>query len=119
MRGGICRARNWLAGFGVAIGLLLTAATLAFSLSTLRPQQDGLLKNGPPAWDANRDGVYTCNECKSFVERILVLKANRPDRYRFCIASKRAASAIRMPMSAPRLAASTYRLITNRFRLIN
>jgi hypothetical protein len=57
MWGGICRAKNWFAGFGVAIGLLLTAAPLAFALSTLRPQQDGLLKNGPPAWDANRDGV--------------------------------------------------------------
>jgi Ca2+-binding EF-hand superfamily protein len=29
-----------------------------------------MLKNGPPAWDANRDGVYSCDEWKSFVDRI-------------------------------------------------
>jgi hypothetical protein len=32
--------------------------------------QDAMLKNGPPTWDANHDGVYTCDEWKSFVDRI-------------------------------------------------
>jgi hypothetical protein len=29
-----------------------------------------LLANGPPVWDANHDGVYTCDEWKSFMDRI-------------------------------------------------
>jgi EF hand len=34
-----------------------------------RPEQDGPLKNGPPVWDANRDGVDTCDEWKGFADR--------------------------------------------------
>ncbi len=29
-----------------------------------------MVKNGPPAWDANHDGVFTCDEWKSFADRI-------------------------------------------------
>ena len=29
-----------------------------------------MLKNGPPAWDANRDGVFTCDEWKSYADRL-------------------------------------------------
>jgi hypothetical protein len=29
-----------------------------------------MLKNGPPAWDANRDGVFTCDEWKNFADRL-------------------------------------------------
>jgi hypothetical protein len=53
-----------------AVGLLLTAAPLALAQSTPRPEQDRMLKNGPPIWDANRDGVYTCDEWKVFAARI-------------------------------------------------
>jgi hypothetical protein len=54
----------------VAVALLSTHQPLAHAQSTPRPEQDGMLKNGPPAWDANRDGVYTCEEWKSFVDRL-------------------------------------------------
>jgi hypothetical protein len=52
------------------VGLLLTAGPLASAQSTPRPEQDGMLKNGPPTWDANHDGVYTCEEWKSFADRL-------------------------------------------------
>jgi hypothetical protein len=55
---------------GVTVGLLLAGVRLALAQSTPQPAQDALLKNGPPIWDANHDGVYTCDEWKSFVERI-------------------------------------------------
>jgi Ca2+-binding EF-hand superfamily protein len=29
-----------------------------------------MLKNGPPIWDANRDGVFSCDEWKSFADRL-------------------------------------------------
>lgn len=29
-----------------------------------------MIKNGPPIWDANRDGVYTCDEWKKFADRM-------------------------------------------------
>jgi EF-hand domain pair len=61
---------NSLCGIVVAVGLLLTSGPLALAQSTPQPAQDGMLKNGPPIWDANRDGVYTCDEWKSFADRI-------------------------------------------------
>jgi hypothetical protein len=61
---------NLLCGIGVAVGLLLTGVPLALGQSTPQPAQDGLLKNGPPVWDANRDGVFTCDEWKSFADRL-------------------------------------------------
>jgi hypothetical protein len=57
-------------GIVVAVGLLLTGQPLALAQSSPQPAQDGLLRNGPPAWDANRDGVYTCDEWKSFADRL-------------------------------------------------
>jgi Ca2+-binding EF-hand superfamily protein len=29
-----------------------------------------MFRNGPPVWDTNRDGVYSCDEWKSFADRI-------------------------------------------------
>jgi hypothetical protein len=59
-----------LCGIVAAVGLLLTSGPLALAQSTPQPAQDGMLKNGPPVWDANRDGVFTCEEWKSFADRI-------------------------------------------------
>jgi EF hand len=64
---------------GIAIGLLLMSGPPAFAQSTPRPEQDGLLKNGPPVWDANRDGVYTCDEWKSFADRIFTFADRNHD----------------------------------------
>ena len=55
---------------GATVALLLTGVPLALAQSAPRPAQDGLLKDGPPVWDTNHDGVYTCDEWKSFVDRI-------------------------------------------------
>jgi hypothetical protein len=55
---------------GATVALLLTGASVALAQSAPRPTQDALLKNGPPIWDTNRDGVYTCDEWKSFAGRI-------------------------------------------------
>jgi hypothetical protein len=52
------------------IGLIPTVSPLALAQSAPRPAQDAMLANGPPTWDANHDGVYTCDEWKSFVDRI-------------------------------------------------
>jgi len=45
------------------VALLLTS-------ESAQPAQDALLANGPPVWDTNHDGVYTCDEWKSFMDRI-------------------------------------------------
>ena len=65
--------RNSVYLVGAAVGLLLLGSPLAFAQSaagTSQPAQDALLKNGPPIWDTNHDGVYTCAEYKSFLDRI-------------------------------------------------
>jgi hypothetical protein len=53
---------------GITMGLLLTSGPLAFAQSAPRP--DAMLNNGPPVWDANHDGVYTCEEWKGFMDRL-------------------------------------------------
>jgi Ca2+-binding EF-hand superfamily protein len=58
--------RKSLLGIGVTLGLLLTASSLALAQSA--PRTDPMLNNGPPLWDANHDGVYTCDEWKSFMD---------------------------------------------------
>jgi hypothetical protein len=55
---------------GITVGLLLTGASLALAQSTRQPAQDAMLANGPPTWDANHDGVYTCDEWKKFMDRL-------------------------------------------------
>jgi hypothetical protein len=55
---------------GITVGLLLTGAAVALAQSTPQPAQDAMLANGPPTWDANHDGVYTCDEWKKFMDRL-------------------------------------------------
>jgi hypothetical protein len=55
---------------GVTVGLLLTGMPLALAQSAPQPAQDALLQNGPPIWDANHDGIYTCEEWKNHLDRI-------------------------------------------------
>jgi Ca2+-binding EF-hand superfamily protein len=62
--------RKSVCRIGITVGLLLAGGPLALAQSTPQPAQDGLLKNGPPVWDANHDGIYTCDEWKSFVDRL-------------------------------------------------
>jgi Ca2+-binding EF-hand superfamily protein len=38
-----------------------------------------LLRSGPPTWDANRDGIFTCDEWKGFVDRIFTLADRNRD----------------------------------------
>jgi EF-hand domain pair len=57
-----------MGGIGV-VGLLLTGAPLALA-QTAPPRGDAMLNSGPPTWDANHDGVYTCDEWKSFMDRL-------------------------------------------------
>lgn len=52
----------------MTLGLFLTGSSLAVAQSAPRP--DPMIDNGPPAWDENHDGIYTCAEWKSFMERL-------------------------------------------------
>jgi EF-hand domain pair len=54
---------------GTALGLLLISIVAALGQSA-PPPGDAMLKNGPPVWDANHDGVFTCDEWKAFADRI-------------------------------------------------
>ena len=60
--------RKSVLGIGLTMGLLLTASSLAVAQSAART--DPMLNNGPPLWDANHDGAYTCDEWKSFMDRL-------------------------------------------------
>jgi Ca2+-binding EF-hand superfamily protein len=54
---------------GALAALLLTSTPLAFAQST----------PGLEAWDANHDGVYTCDEWKRYVERMFNLADRNHD----------------------------------------
>ena len=62
--------RRSICRIGITLGLVLTGASVAFAQSAPRPAQDAMLANGPPVWDTNHDGVYTCDEWKKFMDRI-------------------------------------------------
>jgi Ca2+-binding EF-hand superfamily protein len=64
---------------GMTVGLLLTSGSLAFAQSGPQPAQDGMLKSGPPVWETNHDGVFTCDEWKSFADRIFTLADRNRD----------------------------------------
>jgi EF hand domain-containing protein len=58
--------------FAVVIAVMLpvlTGSSHTLAQST-RPAPDPLLNNGPPVWDANHDGVYTCDEWKKYADRL-------------------------------------------------
>jgi len=63
LRKGISRLR-----IGVTLAMLLAGNSLGVSLARA---EDPML-NSSPAWDANHDGVYTCEEWKSFMDRLFV-----------------------------------------------
>ena len=54
------------------IGIVLTALVVCNSLVLAQSgsRTDPMLNNGPPVWDSNHDGIFTCEEWKSFMERL-------------------------------------------------
>jgi EF-hand domain pair len=71
----------------IAVGLLVTAASYASaqSLSTgdgargSRSTKDAPSTNGPEIWDANHDGIYTCDEWKSYLDRLFIVADRNHD----------------------------------------
>jgi hypothetical protein len=70
-RGGGLLSRKSVCRTGIALGLLLIGGPLALAQSAPPPPRgDAMLGNGPPVWDANHDGVYTCDEWKKYADRL-------------------------------------------------
>ena len=71
----------------IAVGLLLTAAPYASAQSVPagdaargpRSTKDAPSKNGRDIWDANHDGIYTCVEWKSYLDRLFTLADRNRD----------------------------------------
>jgi hypothetical protein len=62
--------RTSICKIGMTVGLLLLGGSLALAQSDPPPARDPMLSNGPPIWDTNHDGVYTCDEWKKYADRI-------------------------------------------------
>ena len=73
--------RKSIGGICITLGLLSTGAPLALAQSA--PQGDAArpdpLKKGADIWDANHDGVYTCDEWKKHLDRIFTLADRNHD----------------------------------------
>jgi hypothetical protein len=54
---------------GVTLAMLAAGNSFAVSSALAQTSLDPML-NTPPTWDANHDGVYTCEEWKSFMDRL-------------------------------------------------
>src|ERR1700719_4257870 len=59
--------RDGISALRIGVTLAVLAASPALAQS--RPP-DPMLNNGPPVWDANHDGIYTCEEWKKFMEQL-------------------------------------------------
>jgi hypothetical protein len=57
--------RNCVCRIGVAVVMLVTGGSAALA-------QSAGTRSGPEIWDANRDGVYTCDEWKGYLDRLFV-----------------------------------------------
>jgi hypothetical protein len=59
---------------GVTLAVLVTGNILGSSLALAQSatRTDPLLNNGPPVWDTNHDGIFTCEEWKKFMEQLFV-----------------------------------------------
>jgi hypothetical protein len=71
--------RKSIGGIGTALGLLLTGVTLAFAQSADDKVRPDPLRAGADSWDANHDGVYTCDEWKKHLDRIFTLADRNHD----------------------------------------
>ena len=66
--------RNPICAVGVAFTLLVTGGSVALAQS---PSPGAM--SGPEVWDANHDGVYTCAEWKSYLDRMFTLADRNRD----------------------------------------
>ena len=65
MRDGISVLR-----IGVTLAMLAAGNSLGVSLALAQARTDPMLNNGPPIWDTNHDGILTCEEWKTFMDRL-------------------------------------------------
>jgi hypothetical protein len=64
---------------GALFGLLAMGAPIALAQSA-QPARDAPAKsNGPEIWDANHDGIYTCDEWKKHLDRLFTLADRNHD----------------------------------------
>jgi hypothetical protein len=56
----------------LGIGIVLTVLVACNSLALAQSGPDPMLNNGPPVWDSNHDGIFTCEEWKKFMEQLFV-----------------------------------------------
>jgi EF hand len=66
---------------GAAVGLLLAGGSLALAQSADNkiPPARVAKDAGPEVWDANHDGVYTCDEWKSYLDRMFTFADRNHD----------------------------------------
>jgi hypothetical protein len=55
---------------GATLAMLVAGTSLSVSFALAQSRPDPLLANGPPVWDTNHDGIFTCDEWKAFMDRL-------------------------------------------------
>lgn len=78
---------TFVRSISIAVCLLLTATSYASAQSVRagdtargsRSTKDTPSTDGPDSWDANHDGIYTCDEWKSYLDRLFTLADRNHD----------------------------------------
>jgi len=65
LRGGLFALR-----IGAILSMLAAGSAFGVALCQAQSRIDPLLNSGPPGWDTNHDGIFTCDEWKSFMDRL-------------------------------------------------
>jgi EF hand domain-containing protein len=73
----------------IAVGFLLTVLPCVSAQSipaggaahAPRSTKDAPSTNGPDIWDANHDGIYTCDEWKGYLDRLFTLADRNRDQH--------------------------------------
>ena len=66
------------------VGVLLSVMSFAAHAQAPAPSESKFadpLRNGPLIWDANHDGVYTCDEWKKFADQIFTVADRNRDGF--------------------------------------
>jgi EF-hand domain pair len=63
----------------VPYGRTLCFCTISSRRCRPRPTKDVSPTGGPDVWDANHDGIYTCDEWKSYLDRMFTLADHNRD----------------------------------------
>jgi EF hand len=67
--------------FAMSASSVLHAQTASRGQRAQKPGQTDTMQDGPPIWDYNHDGIYTCDEWKRYMDQLFTLADRNRDGF--------------------------------------